>query len=78
VAIEETMRALHDSRREDPGHRGVEFSRAQPSEEAGGSAASTASSPLLSFWRHVEKDAMPYCQANNVTILAYSPMARES
>jgi len=32
--------------------------------------------PYSLFWRHVEKDAMPFCIENNITILAYSPMAQ--
>ena len=32
--------------------------------------------PYSLFWRHVESDAMPYCVENDITILAYSPMAQ--
>jgi myo-inositol catabolism protein IolS len=32
--------------------------------------------PYSLFWRHVEKDAMSFCIENNITILAYSPMAQ--
>ena len=32
--------------------------------------------PYSLFWRHVECDAMPYCVENDITILAYSPMAQ--
>jgi aryl-alcohol dehydrogenase-like predicted oxidoreductase len=32
--------------------------------------------PYSLFWRHVEKDAMSFCAENNITILAYSPMAQ--
>ena len=32
--------------------------------------------PYSLFWRHVEKDAMSFCVENNITILAYSPMAQ--
>lgn len=32
--------------------------------------------PYSLFWRMVETDAMPYCFKNNITILAYSPMAQ--
>jgi aryl-alcohol dehydrogenase-like predicted oxidoreductase len=28
------------------------------------------------FWRQVEKDAVPYCVENNISIVAYSPLAQ--
>jgi aryl-alcohol dehydrogenase-like predicted oxidoreductase len=33
-------------------------------------------SPYSLFWRHVEGDAMSYCRENNISMLAYSPMAQ--
>jgi myo-inositol catabolism protein IolS len=32
--------------------------------------------PYSLFWRYVESDAMPYCIENNISILAYSPLAQ--
>ncbi len=32
--------------------------------------------PYSLFWRHVETDTLAWCQANQVTVLAYSPMAQ--
>jgi len=32
--------------------------------------------PYSLFWRSVEKDAMPYCIENQITIIAYSPLAQ--
>jgi myo-inositol catabolism protein IolS len=32
--------------------------------------------PYSLFWRQVETDAMPYCIENNISILAYSPLAQ--
>ncbi len=32
--------------------------------------------PYSLFWRHVENETLAWCQANQVTILAYSPMAQ--
>ena len=32
--------------------------------------------PYSLFWRQVEKDAMPYCIENNISILAYSSLAQ--
>jgi aryl-alcohol dehydrogenase-like predicted oxidoreductase len=32
--------------------------------------------PYSLFWRHMEHDAMDYCREQQVTVLAYSPMAQ--
>ncbi len=32
--------------------------------------------PYSLFWRKVENDAAPYCVENNISILAYSPLAQ--
>lgn len=32
--------------------------------------------PYSLFWRHVERDVMPYCLKKNITLLAYSPLAQ--
>lgn len=32
--------------------------------------------PYSLFWRSVEKETLPYCRSNGITILAYSPMAQ--
>lgn len=32
--------------------------------------------PYSLFWRHIEKEAAPYCRENGMRILAYSPMAQ--
>ena len=32
--------------------------------------------PYSLLWRHVENDARPHCTANDITLLAYSPMAQ--
>jgi myo-inositol catabolism protein IolS len=78
VAIEETMRALNDLKAQGKIRAiGVSnFSRAQLEEAAGFGRIDSFQPPYSLFWRHVETDAMPYCQANNVTVLAYSPMAQ--
>jgi len=78
VAIEETMRALNDLKAQGKIRAiGVSnFSRAQLEEAAGFGRIDSFQPPYSLFWRHVEKEAMSYCQANNVTILAYSPMAQ--
>ncbi len=32
--------------------------------------------PYSLVWRHIERDIMPYCRQNKISILAYSPMAQ--
>ena len=78
VAIEETMRALNDLKAQGKIRAiGVSnFSRAQIEEAGGFGRIDSFQPPYSLFWRHVEKDAMHYCQTNNVTLLAYSPMAQ--
>ncbi|MBI5580572.1 MAG: aldo/keto reductase [Deltaproteobacteria bacterium] len=78
VPIEETMRALNDLKAQGKIRAiGVSnFSRAQLEEAGGFGRIDSFQPPYSLFWRHVEKDAMPYCQANHITILAYSPMAQ--
>jgi len=78
VAIEETMRALNDLKAQGKIRAiGVSnFSRTQLEEATGFGRIDSFQPPYSLFWRHVEKDNMSYCQANNVTILAYSPMAQ--
>jgi aryl-alcohol dehydrogenase-like predicted oxidoreductase len=78
VAIEETMRALNDLKAQGKIRAiGVSnFSRTQLEEAAGFGRIDSFQPPYSLFWRHVEKDAMSYCRANNVTLLAYSPMAQ--
>jgi len=78
VPIEETMRAMNDLK-----HQGKiraigvsNFSRSQLEEAAGYGRIDSLQPPYSLFWRHVEKDAMPYCVENNITNLAYSSLAQ--
>ncbi len=52
------------------------FSRAQLEEAAQYGRIDSLQPPYSLFWRYVEKDAMPYCVENNISILAYSPLAQ--
>jgi len=52
------------------------FSKAQLEEATGYGRIDSLQPPYSLFWRQVEKDARPYCVQNNITILAYSPMAQ--
>jgi aryl-alcohol dehydrogenase-like predicted oxidoreductase len=78
VPIEETMDALNQLK--DQGKiRAIgvsNFSRRQLEEASQYGRIDSLQPPYSLFWRHVETDAMPYCVANDITILAYSPMAQ--
>lgn len=78
VPIEETMRALNDLKAQGKIRAiGVSnFSRSQLEEVDQYGQIVSLQPPYSLFWRHLEIDAMPYCLENNITILAYSPMAQ--
>jgi aryl-alcohol dehydrogenase-like predicted oxidoreductase len=78
VPIEETLRALNDLKSQGKIRAiGVSnFSRAQIEEAARFGAIDSLQPPYSLFWRQAEKEALPYCAANGVTVLAYSPMAQ--
>ncbi|MCF3607553.1 aldo/keto reductase [Planktothrix agardhii 1033] len=52
------------------------FSRSQLEEAAQYGRIESLQPPYSLFWRKVEKDAMPYCIEQNISILAYSPLAQ--
>jgi len=78
VPIGETMGALNQLKEEGKIRAiGVSnFSRRQLEEASEYGRIDSFQPPYSLFWRHVEKDAMPYCLENDITILAYSPMAQ--
>ena len=78
VPIEETMRAMNDLKQQGKIRAiGVSnFSRAQLEEAAQYARIDSLQPPYSLFWRHVEKETMSYCVENNITILAYSPLAQ--
>lgn len=78
VPIEETMEAMNQLK-EDGKIRAIgvsNFSREQIAEAAQYGQIESLQPPYSLFWRHAEKEAMPYCIENKITILAYSPMAQ--
>ncbi|MEJ2168957.1 MAG: aldo/keto reductase [Desulfobacterales bacterium] len=78
VPVEETMAAMNKLK-EAGKIRAVgvsNFSRAQLEEAARYGSIDSLQPPYSLFWRQVEKDAMPYCLENDISILAYSPMAQ--
>lgn len=78
VPIEETMRALNDLKQQGKIRAiGVSnFSRVQLEEASLYGRIDSLQPPYSLFWRQVEQDAMPYCIQNNISILAYSPLAQ--
>jgi aryl-alcohol dehydrogenase-like predicted oxidoreductase len=78
VPVEETMRALNDLKSQGKIRAiGVSnFSRDQIEEAARFGTIDSLQPPYSLFWRQVEKDALPYCAAHSITVLAYSPMAQ--
>ena len=78
VPIEETMRALNDLKGQGKIRAvGVSnFSRVQLEEACRHGSIASLQPPYSLFWRHVERDTMPFCREKNITLLAYSPMAQ--
>jgi aryl-alcohol dehydrogenase-like predicted oxidoreductase len=78
VPIEETMSALNTLKQQGKIRAiGVSnFSRTQLAEAAQYGRIDSVQPPYSLFWRWVEKDLMPYCVENNLSILAYSPLAQ--
>ena len=78
VPVEETMAAMNKLKEQGKIRAiGVSnFSRTQVAEASKFGPVDSLQPPFSLFWRHVEKDAMTYCRDNNISILAYSPMAQ--
>ncbi|MBU7582971.1 MAG: aldo/keto reductase [Nostoc sp. TH1S01] len=78
VPIEETMKALNELKQQGKIRAiGVSnFSRAQLAQASQYGRIDSLQPPYSLFWRQVEKDAMPYCIENQISILAYSPLAQ--
>jgi aryl-alcohol dehydrogenase-like predicted oxidoreductase len=78
VPIEETMGALNHLKQQGKIRAiGVSnFSRTQLEEAAQYGRIDSLQPPYSLFWRYVEKETVPYCVENQISILAYSPMAQ--
>ena len=78
VPIEETMNALNKLKEQGKIRAiGVSnFSGAQLEKASQYGRIDSLQPPYSLFWRQVEKDAMPYCVENNISILAYSSLAQ--
>ena len=78
VPIEETMKALNKLK-EDGKIRTIgvsNFNRQQLEEASQYGKIDSLQPPYSLFWRKIEKDAVPYCIENNISVLAYSSMAQ--
>jgi len=78
IPIEETMGAMNELK-----HQGKiraigvsNFSFPQLKEATQFSIIESLQPPYSLFWRHVESNTMPYCLKNQITLLAYSPLAQ--
>ncbi|MFM7903621.1 MAG: aldo/keto reductase, partial [Microcystis sp.] len=78
VPISETMAALNYLKAQGKIRAiGVSnFSRSQLEEAGQYGRIESIQPPYSLFWRSVEKEIMPYCLENNISILAYSPLAQ--
>lgn len=78
VPIAETMNALNQLKQQGKIRAiGVSnFSRDQLAQAAQHGRIDSIQPPYSLFWRWVEKDVTPYCVENNISILAYSPLAQ--
>lgn len=78
VPIQETISALNHLKEKGKIRAiGVSnFSRTQLEEAAQYGRIDSVQPPYSLFWRWVEKDVTPYCVENNISILAYSPLAQ--
>jgi aryl-alcohol dehydrogenase-like predicted oxidoreductase len=78
VPLEETLQALTELKTQNKIRAiGVSnFSRSQLEEASTYGRIDSLQPPYSLFWRKVETDAHPYCLKNDITLLAYSPMAQ--
>jgi aryl-alcohol dehydrogenase-like predicted oxidoreductase len=78
VPIQETMEALNVLKQEGKIRAiGVSnFSKAQLIEASRYGRIDSLQPPYSLFWRHFETDAQSHCLENDITVLAYSPLAQ--
>ena len=78
VPISETMKALNKLK-EDGKIRAIgvsNFNREQLAEAAEYGRIDSLQPPYSLFWRKIERDAVPYCDEHNISVLAYSSLAQ--
>ena len=78
VHMDEVMRAFNDLQKQGK-IRAIglsNFNRQQIEEAARYGEISSLQPPYSLFWRQIESDTAGYCHQNNISLLAYSPMAQ--
>jgi len=78
VPLEEPLRAMNDLKAQGKVRAiGVSnFNLQQLTEACEYAAIDSLQPPYSLFWRTVEKDLLPYCRKQGITVLAYSPLAQ--
>lgn len=78
VPLEETMLALADLKEQGKVRSvGVSnFNAKQIQSALQYGPVESLQPPYSLFWRAIEKETLPYCRSNGITVLAYSPMAQ--
>jgi len=78
VPIEDTLAAMNELKEKGKIRAiGVSnFSCAQLEEATRYARIDSLQFPFSLFWRHIERDIISYCRENNISILAYSPLAQ--
>jgi aryl-alcohol dehydrogenase-like predicted oxidoreductase len=78
VPMGETMEALNKLKEQEKIRAiGVSnFNSEQMAEAAQYGPIESLQPPYNLFWRMIEKEALPYCRANDMIVLTYSPMAQ--
>ena len=78
VPIEETMKAMNQLKEQGKIRAiGVSnFSRSQLAEAQQYGQIDTVQPPYSLFWRQAEKELIPYCVENQISVLAYSSLAQ--
>jgi aryl-alcohol dehydrogenase-like predicted oxidoreductase len=78
IPVEETMRAMNQLKEQGKVRAiGVSnFSRSQLEEVMRYGAIDSVQPPYSLLWRQAEKEVLPFCVANDITVLAYSSLAQ--
>ena len=78
IPVEETMAALNDLKEQGKIRAiGVcNFSRSQVAEAAQYGRIDSLQISYSLFWRYAEKELIPYCIQNEISVLAFSPLAQ--
>ncbi|PID78380.1 MAG: aldo/keto reductase [Deltaproteobacteria bacterium] len=78
IPVEETLEAMNELKKQGKIRAiGVSnFSKDQLKEAMKTSTIDSIQPPYSILWRHIEKDLLPFCQKNNISILSYSSLGQ--